>query len=340
MFSTVQMSILKLPRELLDMTLDHLESDKPKHSKRSLAACAAVCHTWCIAARPRLFHAIKVVFGKPGRRWPTVSSFREFLDSESGFSGISPLVKKLVLIAHNPSDPYYYFHLSAFELDRILLRLPAVTTLHLEGARLKHSLSVVNGWAMPRSLDELRLVSVDFELCRPALSSERLEYLVKPSAAMCGLVQVLNLFQRVQYLHLDSIKITWAHRKYAAVLPADGKKIASQLAVDRLYTLMYGIDHAATFEVLAASHLLPLLSELSIGSSTSICNTAMRAVGPHLAHLSLTLHHNHLYFGPIRCEDVVRFWSYHLPVLSWLMLLCSFSMRSLRARVYNPCISK
>lgn len=290
-----QMSALKLPQELLDMAFDHLEPDKDY--KRSLVACASVCHKWCLATRPRLFHTIKFTFriDKPGRRWPTISSFLDFLDSEPGFSKIAPLIKKLLLTSSNPLSLSHNFRISAFELDRILLRLPAIRVLHLKGLTLSHSLSVVNGWSMPRSLDELRLKFVDFELCWPTLPSDQLEELVKPPAAACSLVQVLNLFRKVSYLYLDGIQVTQAHREHGpAVLATEGKKISRQLLLDRLYLYMDLSEYAAAFELLVSSHLLAHLNELDIGGPISMCNTVLRATGSSLSRLSLYLNEVHL----------------------------------------------
>lgn len=295
-----KMSVMKLPQELLDMMFDQLVPDKIHN--RSLAACASVCHKWCIAARPRLFHTIKITFrvDKPGRRWPTVSSFIDFLDSETGFPKVAPLIKKLVLKSCNPLDAYNNFHISAFELDRILLRVPAVTSLHLEGVYLRHTLSVVNGWSMPRSLDELRLVFVEFELCWPALPPNQLERIAKPPAATCGLVQVFNLFRRVKCVYLEAIEVIWAHRRLSGrlssvnVLATEGRKLSRQLLADKLYVYMDLSEYAAAFELLAASHLPAHLSALEMGGPMSMCNAILHAAGPCLTRLSLDIRKPHL----------------------------------------------
>ncbi|TCD67037.1 hypothetical protein EIP91_000599 [Steccherinum ochraceum] len=201
-----------LPPELLDFIFGYLQTNKA-----SLAVCTQVSHRWHDVALPVLFR--DHIF-RPYRREGVVryddDLWNNGLDTFRGAIDHLPPPHLLRLVKHLEVDcipPLTYKRdsgfMTAFHLDLIFPKFPALRSFTLRNAYLKVCRDVIDACGSPRNLDSLSLCNVEFDLdyewdCQPTALKE----INSPSSIYCQncFAELLGMFAAIGTL---SVIETW-----------------------------------------------------------------------------------------------------------------------------------
>lgn len=292
-----------IPRELIDLIVDHLHQDVT-----ALSALSLTCHTWSISARPRLFRKITLV----EHETRDIIAFCSYLQSDADTS-IVRHVEELIFTPGQLSDGGDVVPIRMWEIDLVLSKLPSLHTLFFHEMLLKPSNDSLLGWSSPRHLEKLSLVNVVIEPTDSDISSQNL--LHSRTAVESSLDQILNLFCSIDHLRLEDVR--WSETHYNAVARTvprfkfedvltdplfvpGASKISERLSIRKL-SLAHDIDGPEVWTALKDSRFLRTLPVLELGKRCSDPNLYLHAARQTLRHITIDPNEN------------VRFVMYHVP---------------------------
>lgn len=120
---------LHIPQELVDAILDGLWDDKP-----TLSACSLVTKSWLERCRSYLFHSLKVAIIDSER---PLSSFLTQLGSQLRFGAYVRSLAIVDISSFGGRAPFLQRVISAYQLRRIIVRLPGLLELQLNHVQIR-----------------------------------------------------------------------------------------------------------------------------------------------------------------------------------------------------------
>lgn len=182
------MQLPYVPFEIIELFFDHLH-----HDVDALSASSLVCRGWHPSVRQRLFRKITLADREP-------HGIKAFCDYLQFTADRDPLrVEELALLPRQVPRRALFVTVHASELDLVVSRLPFLRILRLEQVHLQPSSHRLQSWSSPRALKELIIITVAVEPKVPKIPSD------DPTDIRTGFVQLLNMFQSIDYLHLRSL---------------------------------------------------------------------------------------------------------------------------------------
>ncbi|TCD64252.1 hypothetical protein EIP91_004321 [Steccherinum ochraceum] len=281
-----------LPGELLDAIMDCLEDDK-----KALSTCTLLSWHWCASAKPALFRRLSIFFYDRDTTHD-FDAFCKFLDEESS-AFVKTVVKELTLSCDLGQQGESIGDLGlirAYQVDELLIRLPAVQKFTLTQAAVVHSDIIPR--SLPRDLEELHLHVVCYDTIRPY-----------GDGTGCDLVHLINLFASVHTLRLSTVlhaKHLYMYGKYEAEETpetgyiSEGRHISESLKIRNLISRSRGWDsdvpshkyrgrryniHRPVLRLLANSRALDGLHRVSLDEDFSSTALALQMLGGRLQEL-------------------------------------------------------
>ena len=282
-----------LPRELVDIIFDTLEDDKA-----TLSACTLLSKYWHLPARQVLFRRIPLQWYHETYH---ANGFLALLNDKTSYmQNLIPCIKELNISCRITERIYEISvtsrgSISAYDVDLLLVQLPAVRLVMLTNAKLRHCEEHLTPrcWTSPRPLEELHLVNVYFAMYHQG----DYKYL-----RGCNLVEVLNLFGSVGALEIFltstqmDIGVFFPVEKQVAAEVKEGQRTSKDFRVQKLVSSCYHnregelfSDQATILNILKNSHALGALQSLSLNDTYESSKETIIAVGPNLKHLTLGL---------------------------------------------------
>ncbi|TCD65924.1 hypothetical protein EIP91_001992 [Steccherinum ochraceum] len=279
------------PRELLDLTVSHLE-------KEDLATCTLLSRSWRLSTHVMLFRSLSLHTHwhhvEPGthgegqccRKDLGIDAFIQSLLNGT-CSSVAPFVKELDLDFHS-------FSLTTSKIDIIVTRLPALEILRMTSVLLAYEDSTeLASWSSPRPLKQLCLSLVEF-LDREVPSGTD-DGESDDLTAGCILIELLRMFGSIDRVDLRAISfiddddrrgLYWRAPSLAVRATSDMPKTFCIRALQSHYQA--DETQLDALALLKHSHALDNLRSLDIEDNEDTYKAFIPSVGSTLFRLRLT----------------------------------------------------